>query len=420
MATAAFLPINPPIHSHPDAFDKQLAFDASLPAPTEALNITDCRTGLRYSIPIKNNSVAATDFKQIKTPEDTSHPVDQNHHGIRIFDPGYQNTAVTKSEITYVNGEKGTIQYRGIPIENLVGKTKFEDSAFLLIFGHLPSDEERQSLCDALSQVKLPPTEVMDTIRAFPRSAPPMTMIMAGLAAFIGINKDIIPAHRGKNIYMGNLKAVDQQIVELLANQALISAFAYCHHENRAFRPPRADLSYIENIFHMTGHVEHATGAPNPRYVEHMEKLWLLVADHEMTCSTAAFLHTASALSDPYTALIAAYSAGYGILHGGAIETAYRVIEGVGSKENVPAKIESVKAGKERLFGYGHRIYKTVDPRSIFIREVLRDLSEEAEKDPFLQIAFEIDRIASSDEYFIKRKLNPNADLFASFAYRAM
>lgn len=386
----------------------------------EVLEITDSRTGKCYFIPIDHNAVSAIHFQQIKAPEDVQNPANQNQNGLRVFDPGFQNTAVSKSNITHVDGQKGNIQYRGIPIQDLVGKAKFVDTAFLLIWGRLPSPEEREKLQRDLNSTSLPCQQVFDVIRTFPRGAPPLTMITAGLAALLGSKRELIPAHMGKNLYLQNMKLVDQQIVEVMANLAVISAAAYCHHEGRTFRNPRSDFSYIENLLYMMDHVDSATGVPYPHHVDCMERLWVLVADHEMTCSTAAFLQTASALPDPISCLISAISAGYGILHGGAIETAYRNIAEVGDIENVQQKIESVKSGKERLFGYGHRIYRVVDPRSIFIREILEELGEEVKKDPLLRIAFEIDRIASTDEYFTSRKLNPNADLFASFAYKAM
>lgn len=247
-----------------------------------------------------------------------------------------------------------------------------------------------------------------------------MTMITAGLAAVQGSQKNDIPAHMGKNLYLNNPKLVDRQIVKVMADLAVVSAAAYCHHEGRPFHEPDSKYSYIENLLHMMGLIDTDTGAPNAHYVSCLERLWTLVADHEMTCSTAAFLQTASSLPDPFSCLISAINAGYGILHGGAIEVAYKNIADVGSVDKVPGKIETVKSGKERLFGYGHRIYKVVDPRSIFIREILEELGEEAKADPLLKVALEIDRIASTDEYFTSRKLNPNADLFASFAYKAM
>jgi len=247
-----------------------------------------------------------------------------------------------------------------------------------------------------------------------------MTMIIAGLSALQASQKEFIPAHVGKNLYLKDMALVDDQIVKLMSNLTVVSAAAYCHHTGREFTKPNPDLSYIENFLLMMGHVEATTGKPNPRHVNCLERLWTCVADHEMTCSTAAFLHTASALPDPISCLISGISATYGILHGGAIEVAYKNIAEVGSIENAQQKIDRVKSGKERLFGYGHRIYRVTDPRSIFIREVLQDLDEEVKNDDLLKVAFEIDRIASQDEYFISRKLNPNADLFASFAYKAM
>lgn len=245
-------------------------------------------------------------------------------------------------------------------------------------------------------------------------------MITAGLAAIQASQKNDIPAHMGKNLYLKNPKLVDKQIVKVMADLAVVSAAAYCHHEGRPFQEPDPKYSYIENLLHMMGFIDVNTGAPIAHHVSCLERLWTLVADHEMTCSTAAFLQTASSLPDPFSCLISANNAGYGILHGGAIEVAYKNIADVGSVDNVREKIESVKSGKERLFGYGHRIYKVVDPRSIFIREILDELGEEARADPLLKVAFEIDRIASTDEFFTSRKLKPNADLFASFAYKAM
>ncbi|GMG25557.1 unnamed protein product [Aspergillus oryzae] len=205
-----------------------------------------------------------------------------------------------------------------------------------------------------------------------------------------------------------------------MANMSMLTAAAYCHHIGRDFTPPRVGLSYIENFLLMTGHVEAATGLPNPRYVNAIERLWVLIADHEMTCSTAALLQTASALPDVISCMVSAISALYGPLHGGAIEVAYKNIESIGSISNVPAKIARVKAGKERLYGYGHRVYRVTDPRFVFIREILNELSEEVEKDPLLKVAFEVDRVASEDEYFTSRNLRPNADLFAAFVYKAL
>lgn len=247
-----------------------------------------------------------------------------------------------------------------------------------------------------------------------------MGMIIAGLSALQSAQMHLIPAHAAKNLYLGNSELVDQEIINYLGNHVIVVAIVYCHHTGRNFTMPRNNLSYIENFLLMTGHVESTTKLPHPKYVDNFERLWILLANHEMTCSTAALLQTASSLPDVYSCMISALSASYGPLHGGAIEVAYKNIEEVGTVENARAKIDRVKAGKERLYGYGHRLYKVKDPRSVFIREIADQLQEEIAEDPLLKVAFEIDRLASEDEYFNSRKLNLNADLYAAFAYKAM
>ena len=242
---------------------------------------------------------------------------------------------------------------------------------------------------------------------------------MAGLSALQSTEMKLIPAHAAKNLYLGNPQLVDQQLVRLMSSFSAITAASYCHWAGRELGTPRPELSYVENFLIMTGHVE-SNGRPKARYVSAFERLWVLIADHEMTCSTAALLQTASALPDVISCMISAICALYGPLHGGAIEVAYKNIEEIGSTNNIQSKIDRVKAGKERLFGYGHRIYRVQDPRYIHIREILEELSAEVERDRLLSVAMELDRVASQDEYFIKRKLNPNADLFAAFAYKAM
>lgn len=247
-----------------------------------------------------------------------------------------------------------------------------------------------------------------------------MGMMIAGLTALQSTQMNLVPAYAAKNLYLGNADLVDQQIIKFMSSFAMISAAAYCHHTGRTFTNPRPELSYIENLQLMMGHVDRSTGLPNPRYVRCMEQLWILIADHEMTCSTAALLQTASSLPDVISCMVSAISAMYGPLHGGAIEVAYKNIEEIGSIENVQAKIGRVKAGKERLFGYGHRIYRVNDPRYVFIQQIMTELQDEISKDPLLKIAFEVDRIAAGDEYFTSRKLKPNADLFAALVYKAM
>jgi citrate synthase len=255
------------------------------------------------------------------------------------------------------------------------------------------------------------------------RDTPPVVMCMAGLTAFMAEQPNLIPSYVGKNLYHGNTKFADEQIIRTLAVSAVIVSLAFCHQKGRPFQEADPEAPFIENLLRMGGFTEDPSTSVDPKKVEILQRLWVLYADHEMTNSTAAFLHVASSLADPLSATIACVASGYGPLHGGAIDTAYKAMRDVGSPENVPNLIERVKRKEIRLFGYGHRIYRTVDPRSRFIREMLDDLTKGdlAEKmDPVLAIAMEIDRIASADEYFTSRKLQANADLFGSFVYTAL
>ncbi|KAF4181155.1 hypothetical protein CNMCM8927_008616 [Aspergillus lentulus] len=387
----------------------------------ESLHIIDNRTGQYYRIPIFHNAINASEFKKIRAPENVEFYADQNEAGIRVFDPGFTNTAVVQSEITYVDGMRGQIQYRGYDLNDVVANNKrFIDTAHLLLWNHWPSADEadvfQRKLFDAMHLDEV----VLNAVRAFPSTGSTTCMIVAGLSAVQTTQMDMVPAHVAKNLYMGNPALVDEQIIRLMGVLPVVSAVAYCHHTSREFRSPRSDLSYIENFLYMTGHVIESTGLPDPRYVDYFERLWALVADHEMTCSTAALLQTASSLPDPFSCMISAICASHGPLHGGAIEFAYKDMAEIGGVGNCQAKIDRVKAGKERLFGYGHRVYKVTDPRSVHIQQVLRELKQEIDKDPILQVAFELDRIAQEDEYFVSRGLKPNADLYAAFTYGAM
>lgn len=245
-------------------------------------------------------------------------------------------------------------------------------------------------------------------------------MMIAGLSALQSCNLDAVPAYVGDNLYVGHPDRVDKQIIHLLQSFAMITAACYCHSTSREFTQPRQDFSYVENFLLMVGHVDATTGLPSPRHVDALERLWGVVADHEMTCSTAAFLHTASSLPDIISCFITAICAATGPLHGGAISVAHKHIKAIGTVANVPAKIERVKSGKELLYGYGHRVYRTTDPRYTYINQVLDGLTEEVARDPLLQVALALDKAASEDEYFTSRKLFPNADLFAAFAYQAL
>ncbi|KAI1329109.1 citrate synthase [Xylariaceae sp. FL0255] len=386
----------------------------------DVLHIIDSRTREHYTVDIKQNTINAADIKKIKAPKDAEHPEYQTDQGLRVYDPGYSNTLVSDSKITYIDGLEGTIQYRGYNIHDIIGKKKYEDLSYLLIWGDWPTPEQRQTYKERLNGVPVLPDSVLTCIRSFPKNGSILGMIIAGLSALQSCDMGAIPAHVAKTLYMGRPEKADEQIIRVLGSLSQITAAAYCHTVDKEFVPPRKELSYVENFLLMTGMVEESTGLPSERYVGMIERLWCTVADHEMTCSTAALLQTASSLPDVISSLISAICAGYGPLHGGAIEVAYKAIEQIGTVDDVQAKIESVKAGKERLYGYGHRVYRVTDPRFTFITDVLNELTEETSKDPLLTVAFALDKAASQDEYFISRKLRPNADLFAAFAYKAL
>ena len=359
------------------------------PPPSGVLHITDSRTNQQYKIPIHRNAIEAVRFKEIRAPKDYHHPADKVEGGLRVLDQGFQNTAVMKSEIAYVDGMAGTIHYREFPISELVGKKQFEDVTFLLIWGHLPSADERSLYKRDLAAAMAPPKMVTDCINSFPyvymtfnpdclklilfpsHTTPLVTMVIAGMSAWAGSDPTVIPAHMGRNIYQGNLPLVDKQIVRVLSALGTVVALSYCRFSQKSFTPADPNGSFIENMLIMMGYIETTTGRPSSKYIDCLERLWVLYADHELTNSTAAFLHVASTLADPFTCSIASITAAYGPLHGGAIETAFKTIKDVGKPENVPRLIEDVKAKKFRLFGYGHRIYKTVDPRSVYIREYI-------------------------------------------------
>lgn len=246
-------------------------------------------------------------------------------------------------------------------------------------------------------------------------------MTIAATAALDAARPEWIPAYAGKNLYLGNMALVDHQIIRACCAANTLASIVYCHQRGRDWTHPEHGLSYIENTLLMMGHVDERTKRPKQKHVHYLERLWVLMADHEMTHSTAAFLHTASSLSDVLICLISANAAAWGILHGGAIEMAYKQFELVGDVSGVQNLIDNVKAGKLRLYGYGHRVYKVTDPRYFCIREMLDELiADGLADDPILCTALEIDRVASTDEYFVTRGLKANADLLASFVYKAL
>ncbi|KAE8353811.1 citrate synthase-like protein [Aspergillus coremiiformis] len=390
--------------------------------PKDTLTVTDNRTARSYEIPIVNNAVKATDFRWISSTDESTGEaaLDRYTTGLKILDPGFQNTAVTESEITYIDGVRGSIQYRNYTLDELLERHDFEDVSFLLVWDHLPSPQEKIDYRLKLAAKANPPQAVLDTIKCFPRDTPYHLMFVAGLSAWASTDPTTVPIYVGKEIYLGKMDAVDEGVRRTIAASMSVTALIYCHYRGIQFTPPDSTASMAENILLMMGVVDPTTRRPDPKIVRILNRLWIVYADHEMTNSTAASMHVGSGLADPMSCVSAAACALSGPLHGGAIDLAYRMFERIGKKEAVAQAIEEVKANKFRLFGYGHRIYKTVDPRVKHLKNALGELSENIDANPHLSVALEIERLASQDDYFRSRNLNVNADLYGCFVFSAM
>ncbi|KAB2572699.1 citrate synthase [Lasiodiplodia theobromae] len=386
-----------------------------------SLTVTDNRTNRSYNIDIKHNAIKATDFRQITAAGVAADPVDQVESGLRIIDKGYLNTACMESSITLIDGKRGYIQYRDSSIDDLFRNNDYEEVIHLLIWGHLPSAAEKRKFRKSLAEAMVVRQSVVDVIEAFPRDSLTFPMILAGLSAYAAIDKGTQQTHSsGRPAYLGNTAAVDAAIIRTLGALSTTIALVYCHKRGKAFTPADPNGSFIGNVLLMMGFHEAGAQKPNQKIEKCFEKLWILYADHEMTNSTASFLHAASTLTDPISCSISGIVSAYGPLHGGAIDLAYKGFEEVGTPENVPSLIADVKAKKQRLFGYGHRIYKTVDPRAKYIRGMMDEHNELMKQNPLLRIALEVDRVANTDEYFTSRNLKANADLYGCFLYTAM
>ncbi|KAI0485176.1 citrate synthase [Xylariaceae sp. FL0804] len=402
------------------------------------LSITDDRTGRRYTVPVRNNAVRALDFLQITSAGLGAGVADHYDGSLRVLDRGFWNTACTETSITYIDGKVGYMQYRDKPIDELFHNNDYEEVMHLLIWGTLPTPEQKTSLRRRLASHMKAPQPVRDAIKAFPPDGLTHPMLLAGIAAFAALDEGTRAVHAsGKPAYLGRADATDDGIVRTLAALATTVALVYCHKRGRDWTPPSdgRDESYIGNVLLMMGLTEEEEveevneddegekkkrKQPNRKLERCLQRLWVLNADHGMTNSTAVFLTAASTLQDPLSCTAAAVAAAYGPLHGGAVEMAYREFERVGDVSRVPALMADVRAKKFRLFGYGHRIYKVQDPRGTLVRRLLDEHRADVERNALLRVAMEIDRVAEHDPYFVKRNLKANADLYGCFLYTAM
>ncbi len=370
----------------------------------DVLHVTDSRTGRSYDIPIKEGAIRAPDLRQIK--------ISDEDFGLLSYDPAFLNTASCRSSITFIDGEAGILRYRGYPIEELARRSSFLDVAALLLGGELPSKDESVAWATEIGLHTYVHENVKKFIDGFHHDAHPMGMLVstvAGLSTFY-------PEAR----FVADPATNREQVVRLIAKMPTLAAFAYRHAVGLPFAYPDAELSYAGNFLNMMWKMTEPRYRPDPILERALDILLVLHADHEQNCSTSAMRVVGSSHVDPYSAAAAAAAALWGPLHGGANEQVLRMLQEVGSVSNVPAYVERVKRGEIRLMGFGHRIYKNFDPRASIIKEVADEVFSVTGRNPLLDIALELERIALADDYFISHKLYPNVDFYSGIIYQAM
>jgi citrate synthase len=372
--------------------------------PRETLTVTDNRTGQEVEVPIEDGSVRATALKDLKRSEDEL--------GLLSYDPAFMNTASCKSAVTFIDGEKGILRYRGYPIEELAEHKTFLEVAYLLINGELPDEVQAADWVFQVTHHTFIHENIKKFIDGFHHDAHPMGILVGtvgGLSTFYPNAKRIFDEERRR-----------LQMVRLMAKMPTLAAFAYRHAVGQYYAYPDNDLSYPGNFLNMMWKATELKFQPNPIIEHALDVLFILHADHEQNCSTAAVRTVGSAQADPYSAIAAGCAALYGPLHGGANEMVLRMLKEIGSKDQIPEYIKKVKEGDFKLMGFGHRVYKNYDPRAKLIKQVAEDVFEVTGRSPLLDIALELERIALEDDYFVSRKLYPNVDFYSGIIYLAM
>jgi len=367
------------------------------------LTVTDNRTGKTYELPISDGTIRAMDLRQIKESEDD--------FGLMTYDPAFMNTAACRSAITFIDGDRGILRYRGYPIEQLAEKASFLEVAWLLIEGELPTKEQLDQWADEIRYHTYVHTNVTKFLEGFRYDAHPMGMLLGTVGALSTFYPDAKHIQDPENRRL--------QRVRLMAKLPTIAAFAFRHSRGLPFVLPDNDLDYIGNFVNMTFSIG-GRHKPNKVLQRALEILLVLHADHEQNCSTSAVRGVGSSHVDPFSAVSAGIAALYGPLHGGANEAVLRMLDEIGDKKEIPEFIKKVKGGSDRLMGFGHRVYKSYDPRAKLVKKVAYDVFAQTGLNPKLEIALELERIALEDDYFIKRKLYPNVDFYSGLIYQAM
>ena len=372
--------------------------------PSDTLTITDNRTGKTYALPIADGTIKASDIRQIKTGPDD--------FGLMSYDPAFMNTATAKSTITFLDGDKGILRYRGYPIEQLAEKSTYLETAYLILFGELPTAAQLAQWTYDITHHTFVHENIKHLMETFRYDAHPMGMFISTVAALSTFYPEA-----------GNIFDVENRLLHikrLIAKVPTIAAFSYRHNLGLPYVYPDNELSYTGSFLNMMFRMGEPEYKPHPVLERALDVLFILHADHEQNCGTNAMRSIGSSQVDPYSAMAGAAAALYGPLHGGANEEVLKMLTAIGDKKNIPAFIEKVKKGEGRLMGFGHRVYKNYDPRAKIIKQVADQVFDVTGHNPLLDMALELERIALEDDYFTSRKLYPNVDFYSGIIYQAM
>jgi citrate synthase len=372
--------------------------------PKETLTVVDNRTGKSYELPIQDGTIRAADLRQIKAAGDD--------FGLMSYDPAFMNTAACRSAITYIDGDKGILRYRGYPIEQLAEQSTFLETAYLLLHGELPTAAELDAWVFQVTNHTIIHENIKKFIDGFHHDAHPMGMFVSAVGAL----STFYP--HAKQIF--DEPSRNAQIVRLIAKTPTLAAFAHRHSIGMPYAYPDNDLSYTGNFLNMMFKTTEVKYSPHPVLERALDVLFILHADHEQNCSTSAMRNIGSSHPDPYSCMAGAAAALYGPLHGGANEEVLRMLREIGSVDAIPAYIQRVRKGEVRLMGFGHRVYKNFDPRAKIIKQIAEQVFDVTGKNPLIDIAVELERIALQEEYFVTRKLYPNVDFYSGIIYEAM
>jgi citrate synthase len=371
----------------------------------DTLTITDNRNGKTYEVPITDDTIRANDLREIK--------VNETDFGLMTYDPGFLNTSSCRSSITYIDGDKGILRYRGYPVDQLAENATYLEVAYLLINGELPTKAELDGFTQNVTHHTFVHENVRSFIDGFRYDAHPMGMLVATVGALSTFYPE------AKHVLDGDIRRA--QMVRLIAKMPTLAAWSYRHSMGMPFVYPNNEMSYSENFLYMMKRIAEPKFEVHPEIVRALDVLFILHADHEQNCSTNVMRGIGSSRADPYVAVAGAAAALYGPLHGGANEAVLRMLREIGSVSNIPAFVKEVKGGGGRLMGFGHRVYKNYDPRAKVIKRLADQVMDlVGKKSPLLPVALELEKIALSDEYFVKRKLYPNVDFYSGLIYEAL